>query len=70
MAKKTDKTAADSVTKELVDFDHWHAIRKSSIPAHHHKEILQADFRSRGLSNNESMEDFDAGLEMYGVKLG
>lgn len=52
-----------------VDFDGWYALRGPRIPKHHHKEILRADFTARGLGQCESLEDFDAALNRYGVKL-
>jgi hypothetical protein len=52
-----------------VDFDVWHTLRKGAIPKQHHKEILKADFKARGLSQEESMADFDTALGKYGVKL-
>jgi hypothetical protein len=54
---------------EKVDFDGWYASRGPRIPRHHHKEILRADFAARGLGQCESLEDFDAALSKYGVKL-
>lgn len=54
---------------ELVDFDGWWATRRSKIPEHHRKEIIRADFKGRGLSDSETMEDFDAALKLYGLKL-
>lgn len=53
-----------------VDFDAWYAMRAARIPKHHHKEIIKADFKARGLQQQESVKDFDAALEKYGVKLG
>jgi len=52
-----------------IDFDAWFIMRKSKIPSHHHKEIMKADFKGRGLGQCESIEDFDAALRKYGVKL-
>ena len=53
-----------------VDFDVWYAMRGSKIPPQHHKEIIKADFKGRGLSQYENLQDFDAALGKYGVNLG
>ena len=45
------------------------ALKGLKIPRQHHKEIILADFKGRGLSRCESAEDFDAALQKYGVKL-
>jgi hypothetical protein len=55
---------------EKVDFDTWYALRKDSIPGHHHKEILKADFKGRGINGDRSMETFDKALAAYGIVLG
>lgn len=52
-----------------VDFDVWFAMRGPRIPGHHHKEIIKADFKGRGLGQSESMEVFDEALRKYGIKL-
>ena len=55
--------------KQKVDFDAWFSMRGPKIPPQHHKEILKADFKGRGLGQCESLEDFDTALKKYGVKL-
>lgn len=52
-----------------VDFDAWFAMRGSKIPKHHHKEVIKADFKGRGLGQYESLEDFDKALKQYGINL-
>lgn len=59
--------ALDEVSK--VDFDAWYAMRANAIPRHHHKEIIKADFKARGLGQCESLNNFDDALRKYGVKL-
>ena len=54
---------------EKVDFDAWFALREPNIPEMHKKEIIKADFKGRGLGQNETIEDFDKALTIYGVKL-
>ena len=69
---QTVEAASPAPVEEVVakvDFDVWHTLRKGSIPKQHHKEILKADFKARGLSQEESMADFDTALGKYGVKL-
>jgi hypothetical protein len=80
MAKKKDKDSARAAVNmeentasmdqpAKVDFDAWFALRKNKIPAHHHKEIIKADFKGRGLGQLETMANFDAALKKYGLKL-
>lgn len=57
------------VQEEKLDFDAWHVMRAAKIPKAHHKEIIQADFKGRGLGQHESMKAFDAALAKYGIKL-
>lgn len=55
--------------EEKHEFESWYALRSKKIPAHHHKEILKADFKARGLTDSETLEAFDAALKKYGVIL-
>lgn len=64
-----EEVVAEEVAVPQLDFDAWYALRKPRIPKHHHKEILKADFKARGLGQQASMQDFDGALEKYGVKL-
>lgn len=52
-----------------VPFEAWWASRKSRIPAHHHKEIIKADFKSRKVGDKATMKDYDGALGAYGVAL-
>lgn len=63
------KAMAEEQGEQLVDFDGWWAVRSTRVPSHHHKEVIKADFRGRGLSTMETMEDFDEALKEYGLKL-
>lgn len=54
---------------DTIDFDGWWAARQTKIPRQHHKEVIKADFRGRGLTTKETMADFDAALVQYGIKL-
>lgn len=67
-AVKAIKAVVSDVEKEI-SFDEWYMIRSSFIPKIHMKEILQADFKSRGLGNEASLARWDAALEKYGIKL-
>lgn len=69
MPVKELKAMAEKQGEHLVDFDGWWAARATKIPGHHHKEIIKADFRGRGLSMMETMEDYDDALKDYGLKL-
>jgi hypothetical protein len=55
---------------ETMEFETWFAKREDDIPKHHHREILVADFKSRGLGQCHSMEEWDAALRKYGVNIG
>jgi hypothetical protein len=82
MAKKTYKEPVEEVealeeqeapltkVEDKVEFEEWLALRQAQIPAHHHKEIIIADFKGRGLSMKETVQTFDEALKRYGVKLG
>ena len=54
MKKKKEKNknllGLDQEGSEKVDFDTWYSLRKDSIPKHHHKEIIKADFKGRGIN--------------------
>ena len=81
MAKKSTKSTVSPVTVEevkvtpgtkavqKVDFDVWYSRRVSIIPPVHYKEIIQTDFKARGLSTKETMESYDAALAKYGIKI-
>lgn len=58
----------ESPAVEVFEFDVWWALRQDKIPGHHMKEVIKADMMARGLSNNESLEDFDKALKQYGIK--
>lgn len=60
---------AEESAPEMVDFEEWHAKRAAQIPAHHHKEILKADFKGRKVPELATMAEFDEALKKYGVKL-
>jgi hypothetical protein len=53
----------------LIDFDAWFCLRQDSIPSHHHKEIIMADFKARGLSMLETISSYDEALRLYGIKI-
>lgn len=61
--------AAVAVVEELIDFDDWIASRRSAIPAHHHKEIIKADFKARKVPMIARAKEFDEALRKYGIKL-
>ena len=65
--KLAQNSTMDSVPK--MDFDTWFAINSHLIPSHHYKEIIRADFKARKLTAEETQEDFDKALRLYGVKL-
>jgi hypothetical protein len=52
-----------------VHFDAWWAVMHKKLPLHHHKEVIKADFKARGLSMHETMTVFTDALGQYGIKL-
>jgi len=54
---------------EKVSFDSWYHQRKSKIPKQHRKEILLADFSSRGVGSEATAEEYDKALKLYGIEL-
>lgn len=63
------ETLASAPEEHKVDFDAWYALRRDKIPAHHHKEIIKADFAGRKVPNFATIAEFDMALEKYGIKL-
>ena len=59
----------EEIKPKLISFETWWFMRSSRIPRIHAKEIVAIDFKSRGLGKLETVEDFDAALVKYGVKL-
>ena len=68
-AKNREESAPKAAPKALVSFDSWFHQRKDKFARCHHKEIIAADFKARGVKDEASMEDFDKALELYGIKL-
>lgn len=50
-------------------FEAWHAYREKSIPPHHYREILKADFKAQGVNEVATIAEFDRALKRYGVSL-
>jgi hypothetical protein len=79
MAKKkqTEQPAAQPMVQAApmapqpvkVAFDAWWAMNETKIPVQHHKEIILADFRARGLSLKETIKSYNEALNKYGLKL-
>ena len=57
------------VADKVVSYDSWYHQRSTKIPKQHLKEIIMADFTSRGLGKEATMEEYDKALKLYGVKL-
>lgn len=64
-----NRTTPQAEPKVKVSFDSWFHLRKDKIASCHHREILMADFKARGLKDEAAMEEFDKALELYGIKL-
>jgi hypothetical protein len=69
-SKKTKEQQMPLVEEvPTVGFDVWFAMREKKIPGQHLREIIWADFKGRGLSNKETLADYDMALAKYGIKL-
>lgn len=55
--------------EELIDFEAWYALREAAIPAHHHREIIKADFSARKVPAMATLAQFDDALRKYGIEL-
>jgi len=66
--EKAPKTKV--VAPNTISFDQWwmQLIRKITIRPSY-KEVIKADFKSRGLTDNALQEEWDKALELYGIKL-
>ncbi len=70
MAEEAAQPAApEAVEEPKVDFDAWYASRGPKIPAHHHKEVIKADFKGRKVPKMATMAEFDEALKKYGIEL-
>lgn len=69
MENKKRKDATIVQPEKKMSFDSWYHQRSSKIPKQHMKEILAADFKSRGLKDEATMEEYDKALKLYGVNL-
>ena len=67
--KKREESAPVTEPEIELAFDSWFHQRKPMIPKIHAKEIIQAEFKARGLGEKATMAAFDAALVLYGVKL-
>jgi hypothetical protein len=67
--KNREESAPKVMPDEMVSFDSWYHQKKDKIPKCHHKEIIMADFKARGLGKEAAMEEYDKALALYGVKL-
>lgn len=79
MSKKRNKDSGAQIVQEdgqllgeelsLVEFEEWFSQREKLIPAHHHREIIRADFLARKVPKLATMDQFDEALRKYGVRL-
>lgn len=68
--KMESEQRAPSINKDkVIPFDSWFYHRKDSIPRHHMKEVIMADFKARGLGKEATVEQYDKALRMYGIKI-
>lgn len=69
MEQQKRSSNKETVKQPVIHFESWFHQRKALIPAIHKKEIILADFKSRGLELEATMEEFDKALRLYGVKI-
>lgn len=79
MSKKKNKWQDAEIQQEdnqligeelpLLEFEEWFSQREELIPAHHHREIIKADFLARKVPKMATMDQFDEALRQYGVRL-
>lgn len=67
--KNRQESTPKAMPLEMISFSSWYHQRKDKIAKCHHKEIIMADFKARGLGEEATVEEFDKALELYGVKL-
>jgi hypothetical protein len=67
MGKRDEKLQQAPAQQPKISFDAWWAIASKKLATHHHKEIVVADFKARGLSSNETMAAYNKALQQYGV---
>jgi hypothetical protein len=67
--KNREETTPKVKPLEVISFNSWYHQKKDKIAKCHHKEIIMADFKARGLGEEATVEEFDKALELYGVKL-
>lgn len=69
-ATRTQQVAVvvEQPADETVSFDQWWMVLNAKTPLRAHlKEILLAEFKSRGLSKNETKERYDDALRLFGI---
>lgn len=67
--KDTDVTIITGSNDEKIDFDTWWMdINRRVKMKSWMKEVVQADFKGRGLGKHESIEKFDESLRLFGIK--
>ena len=70
MEEEKRKQIAELIPKDKkVSFDSLYHQRSHKIPKLHVKEIILADFTARGLSKQETIEEYDKALKQYGVSI-
>ena len=67
-APLTVVSAAVIPAQDTVSFDQWWMmLNRKSPQLPHLKEIIWADFRSRGLKANETKQKYDDMLKVFGI---
>jgi hypothetical protein len=67
--ERKELKVSKAIKEEMISFEEWYSLRKTLIPAHHHQEILVADFKGQKVPMVNTMAKFDEALNKYGVKL-
>ena len=69
MMEDAKRVETPIATDKVVSFDSWYHQRSNKIPKQHLKEIIIADFKSRGLGKEATMAEYDKALKLYGIEL-
>lgn len=69
MGKKNKREIDEPMAEQLMEFEEWYSLREGLIPAHHHREIIKADFKARKVPNMATLKEFDEALRRYGISL-
>jgi hypothetical protein len=68
MEQERREASGGQPQESRINFEAWFHMRKQLMSAVHKKEVIMADFKSRGLESEATVEQFDRALRLYGIK--